>query len=141
MSEVNKFLRGLIPWTGFSQIGIPYERRERYAGESKADWITVIRLASVGIISFSNFPLYLGTIIGFIMSFLSFIFMAFEILLFIIYGKEIPGVATIIFIILLSFGLLFLLLGIFGLYIGQILDEVRKRPDYIIREKIGFENE
>ncbi len=60
--------------------------------------------------------------------------------MFLIYGREIPGVATIILFMLFSFGILFFLLGIIGGYVGKIYEEVKKRPDYIIRQKIGFEN-
>ena len=56
------------------------------------------------------------------------------------YGREIPGVATIILIMLFSFGILFFLLGIIGGYIGKIYEEVKKRPDYIIKQEIGFED-
>jgi len=58
--------------------------------------------------------------------------------LFMVYGREVPGVATTILIILFSFGILFFLLGIIGLYIGKIYDEVKKRPDFIVDCDVGF---
>lgn len=138
MEERDKFLRGIIPWTGFKQIGIPYERAPRYAGESKADIITVLKFAVNGIVSFSHFPLHIATLLGFALSIFSIIIIIGEVMLSFQYGRALPGIATTILVMLFSFGLLFLLIGIQGLYIGKIYDEVKKRPDYIIRNKIGF---
>lgn len=140
MEERNKFLRGIIPWTGFRQIGIPYERAPRYAGESKADIYTVLKFAVNGIVSFSYFPLHIATILGFIVSIVSFIMLIIEVAFLMIYGRVLPGAATTILVILFSFGLLFFLLGIIGIYIGKIYDEIKKRPDYIIMDKIGFDD-
>lgn len=140
MEERNKFLRGIIPWTGFRQIGIPYERAPRYAGESKADIYTVLKFAINGIVSFSYFPLHIATILGFIVSIVSFIMIIVELALVMIYGRVLPGTATTILVMLFSFGLLFSFLGIIGIYIGKIYDEIKKRPDYIIMDKIGFDD-
>ena len=139
LEEKNKFLRGLIPWTGFSRSGIEYDRAPRSAGESKADLSTVLNFAINGLFSFSNFPLHIASILGFALAILSFILILVEGTLFLFYGREIPGVATIILFMLFSFGILFFLLGIIGGYIGKIYEEVKKRPDYIIRQEIGFE--
>lgn len=140
MDERDKFLRGIIPWTGFKQIGIPYKRAPRFAGESKADIITVFKFATNGVVSFSHFPLQIATVFGFIISFISFIMIIVEFVLFLLQGRAIPGIATTILVMLFSFGLSFLLLGIIGVYIGKIFDEVKKRPDYIVKNEIGFED-
>ena len=140
LEEKNKFLRGLIPWTGYKKIGIEYDRAPRHAGKSKADISTVLNFAINGLFSFSNFPLHIASIFGFVLSLISFILIFIEGILFLMYGREIPGVATIILIMLFSFGILFFLLGIIGGYIGKIYEEVKKRPDYIIKQEIGFEN-
>ncbi|MDD4409973.1 MAG: glycosyltransferase family 2 protein, partial [Candidatus Pacebacteria bacterium] len=68
MEEKNKFLRGIIAWTGFKQTGIPYERPARYAGETKAGFCTAFNVAMNGIFSFSYFPLHIATILGFVIS-------------------------------------------------------------------------
>jgi glycosyltransferase involved in cell wall biosynthesis len=138
MKEQNKYLRGLIAWTGFKQIGIPYERPPRYAGNSKAGFSTAMDIAMNGIFSFSYFPLKLATIIGFALSVISFILILIELSLFFIYGREVPGYTSTILIILFLFGMLFLLLGILGIYLGRIYDEVKQRPNYIIKNEIGF---
>ena len=141
LEEKNKFLRGLIPWTGYKKIGIEYDRAPRHAGKSKADISTVLNFAINGIFSFSNFPLHIASILGFFLSLVSFLLIFVEGILFLMYGREIPGVATIILVMLFSFGVLFFLLGIIGGYIGKIYEEVKKRPDYIIKQEIGFENQ
>jgi glycosyltransferase involved in cell wall biosynthesis len=138
MKEQNKYLRGLIAWTGFKQIGIPYERPARFAGDSKAGFSTAIEVAMNGIFSFSYFPLKLATIIGFALSALSFSLIIIEISLFLIYGREVPGYTSTILIILFLFGMLFMLLGIVGIYMGRIYDEVKQRPNYIIIKEVGF---
>lgn len=138
MNEQNKYLRGLIAWTGFRQIGIPYERPARFAGDSKAGFSTALDVAMNGIFSFSYFPLKLATVIGFTLSVLSFVLIVFEISLFFIYGREVPGYTSTILLMLFLFGMLFLLLGIVGIYLGRIYDEVKQRPNYIIKKKVGF---
>jgi dolichol-phosphate mannosyltransferase len=139
MDENNKFIRGLVAWTGFKQIGIPFERPPRFAGESKADFITVVKLALDGIFSFSNFPLKIATIMGVIVSVISFIAIIFEISLFLIYGREVPGFTTLIIVMLFLFGMLFLILGIIGEYLARIYDEIKHRPIFIVNNTIGIE--
>ncbi|MGD0079996.1 MAG: glycosyltransferase family 2 protein [Methanoregula sp.] len=138
IGETNRLLRGIIAWTGFKQTGIPFERPPRFAGESKADFITIFKLALNGIFSFSDLPLKIATVLGFIISALSFLLLFIEIALYLIYGREVPGIATIIFVISFLFGMLFLILGVIGEYISRIYDESKKRPLYIVREEIGF---
>ncbi len=138
MHEDNKFIRGLVAWTGFKQIGIPFERPPRFAGESKADFITVVKLALDGIFSFSNFPLQIAMIIGVIISVISFIAILLELALFFIYGREVPGFTTLIIVMLFLFGMLFLILGIIGEYLARIYDEVKHRPSFIVDNTIGL---
>lgn len=138
MDEKNKFLRGIIAWTGFRQTGIPYERPARYAGEAKAGFCTALNVAMNGIFSFSYFPLHIATILGFIISAVSFLMIFIELALFFRYGQIVPGFTTTIILILFLFGMLFFLIGIVGIYIARIYDEVKQRPNFIVAEKIGF---
>lgn len=139
MGEKNRLLRGMIAWTGFKQAGIPFERPPRFAGESKANFITIFKLAINGLLSFSDIPLKIATVIGFIVAFLSFCLIIIELALFIIYGREVPGFTTLIILISAFFGVLFIILGIIGEYISRIYDEVKERPIFIIKETVGFE--
>lgn len=138
MNERNRMLRGIITWTGFKQYAINYERPPRFAGESKAAFVQVFKLALDGIFSFSYIPLKLTTYLGFIISVLSFIMIIVELALFLLYGREVPGFTTLIITILFLFGMLFMILGIIGEYIARIYDEVKQRPNYIVKKEIGF---
>jgi dolichol-phosphate mannosyltransferase len=138
LKEKNKFLRGLVVWTGFKQRGIPFERQPRFAGESKADFKTVWNVAMNGIFSFSYFPLKIATFMGFLLSTLSFVLALVEIYLYLAFGREVPGFTTLILVILFCFGMIFLMFGIMGTYIERIYDEVKQRPNYIVNNEIGF---
>jgi len=138
MGEKNRLLRGMIAWTGFKQTGIPFERPPRFAGESKANFLTVFKLAINGLVSFSDMPLKIATVIGFIVAFLSFCLILIELAFFIIYGREVPGFTTLIILMSAFFGVLFIILGIIGEYISRIYDEVKERPLYIVTNEIGF---
>lgn len=138
MKEKNKFLRGIIAWTGFKQMGIQYERPPRYAGNPKAGFCTAFNVAINGIFSFSYFPLQIATILGFLASITSFILIIVELGLYLMYGQVVPGFTTTIILILFLFGVLFLLLGIVGIYIARIYDEVKERPNFIVNDAIGF---
>ncbi|EKD65437.1 MAG: glycosyltransferase, WcaA [uncultured bacterium] len=138
MAERNKFLKGLTFWTGFKQIGIPYNRSKRFAGDSKADFITVLIVAANAIFSFSYIPLRLVTAVGFLLAIISFCVLIFEVSLFFIFGREAQGVLTIVVMISFLFGMLFIILGVLGEYLVRIYDEVKQRPSYIIRQKIGI---
>jgi len=138
MEEKNKFLRGVIAWTGFKQTGIPFERPPRYAGSPKAGFCTAFNVAINGIFSFSYFPLQIATILGFAASIISFILILVELGLYLRYGQVVPGFTTTIILILFLFGILFSLLGIIGVYIARIYDEVKERPNFIVNDVIGF---
>jgi len=138
MKEKNKFLRGLVVWTGFKQIGVPFERQPRFAGGSKAGFSAVWRVAMNGIFSFSYFPLQIATALGFGLATLSFMAAVYEIYLYLVFGREVPGFTTLILIVLSGFGILFLMFGVMGNYIERIYDEVKQRPNYIVNRVIGF---
>lgn len=138
MKEKNRFLRGIIAWTGFKQTGIPYERPARYAGETKAGFCAAFDVAMNGIFSFSYFPLHIATILGFMISAVSFGLIFLELALYFIYGQVVPGFTTTIILVLFLFGMLFFLIGIVGIYIARIYDEVKQRPNFIVTDKIGF---
>jgi len=140
MNERNRFIRGMVAWTGFKQIGIPFIRPPRFAGKSKGgDFNTIMTTATNGIISFSYLPLKLSMIIGFLVSVSSFAAILYILVLYLIYGSIIPGYFSTLIVILFFFGVLFIIIGIMGLYISKIYDEVKKRPMYIIKNKFGFD--
>lgn len=138
MSEQNKYLRGLIMWTGFKNIGIPFNRAKRFAGESKADFKTALYVALNGIFSFSYLPLRFVSILGIGITLLSFLMIGFYLYLYIVHGRETPGAATMILLTLSLFGILFFILGIISEYLARIYDEVKNRPTYIVKDKINI---
>lgn len=141
MPERNRFLRGMIPWAGYRQVGIEYERRSRFAGESKYNSVSMMLPFAVdAITSFSYFPLRIATYLGFIMAALSGLAILMVILLR-LFGPEAPllGQATTLVTVLFLGGVQLISLGIIGEYLGRIYDEVKARPLYLVDKKWEFE--
>jgi dolichol-phosphate mannosyltransferase len=138
MSEHNRFLRGMVFWTGFKSAGVPHERPERFAGESKAGSWRMIELAVRSILSYSNVPLRLITWAGVGISSLSFVLLIYEVIRAVFFGVPFAGFGTIMGVMLLMFGFLFTMLGVVAEYVGLIYEEVKQRPNYVVREKIGL---
>lgn len=143
ITEQNRFVRGLRAFAGFKQIGISYERAERAAGEVKYTFRKLLKLALDGLFDFSTFPLRLATYFGFIVAIPSFclgiFFIMHRILRFKVMGyspADVPGMASMTTGIFFLGGVMLIILGILGEYIGRIYWEVKKRPFYIIDEFI-----
>ena len=143
MPERNRFLRGMVPWLGFRQVGIPYERRARFAGESKFSGIRqMLPFAIDAMTSFSYLPLQLATYMGFGLAALSLLAIVVVIALR-LFGPSSPllGQATTLVVVLFLGGVPLISLGIIGEYLGRIYDEVKGRPLYLVDETWGFDNE
>lgn len=138
MPERNRILRGLFAWTGAKSIGVEYNRQERFAGDSKSNTLYALRFAINTMLSFSYIPLYIATGFGIILSLLSFIALLSFSIKFIFFGVPFDGFGTLICLILLLFGFLFLMLGIVGKYVAMIFKEVKGRPNFIVTDKIGL---
>ena len=130
--EKNLYLRGLITFIGFKQKGISYNRNKRFSGNSKISIVKYFDISLSAITSFTKTPLILIFIIGLSIFFLSIFLLILYLILYITGSINEPGFTTIILIQLFFFGLLMLLIGIVSIYVGYILDEVKKRPSYII---------
>ena len=140
MPERNKYLSGLRAYAGFKQIGVYVERGPRYRGEPKMSVSKLFKLAFDGIFSFSTIPLKMATILGLVSAIVSFIIGLIGLYVKFILGYEFLSWAYGLTTTFFMGGVQLLSLGIIGEYIGRIYDEVRQRPYYIIREKIGFES-
>lgn len=138
MPEHNRFVRGLRGWVGFKQIGIPYDRAGRAAGETKYSLRKLMGLAMDGLISFSSLPLKISGWMGFIAAFLGIIYLGIEFIKFFFFEKPPSGWASLIGVIVFFGGVQLLMLGIIGQYLGRVFDEVKQRPIYIIEQKAGF---
>ncbi|MGB3717347.1 MAG: glycosyltransferase family 2 protein [Candidatus Promineifilaceae bacterium] len=142
MPERNRFLRGMVPWVGYEQSGLPYEREARYAGESKFKSVKqMLPFAIDAITSFSYFPLQLATIFGFIIAGISLIAIIAVIILR-VFGPtgELSGQATTLVAVLFLGGVQLISLGIIGEYLGRIYDEVKGRPLFLVDRTWGIED-
>ncbi|SDH16081.1 dolichol-phosphate mannosyltransferase [Pedobacter terrae] len=132
ISEYELFLRGMVKWIGFKQIGIPYTPSPRLIGESTYQIKTLIKLALHGITSFSVKPLYTAVYLGFFLSFSSILYIPYVIYSFLA-NIEVSGWASIIMTIVFFGGLQLIILGIIGIYVGKMFMQTKNRPNYIIR--------
>lgn len=141
MPERNKFLRGLRAWAGFRQTALEYERDARYAGETKYTLSKLFRLALDGLVSYSFVPLRLAFVVGAIVSLGSFALAAVYFFQRIFSDNPIPrGFTTIAVLVLFLGGVQLLTIGIIGEYLGRIYDEVKRRPEFVVRETVGLDD-
>ena len=132
--ERDRFLRGLRAWVGYKQTGVPYVRAERMFGKTTNNFFKNFNWATKGIFSFSYVPLQLMTMVSLAVFILSFIGMAVQITLRILYPDLAPKGTTTILIAVLFIGSIQLLgISILGEYIGKIFEEVKQRPKYIVK--------
>lgn len=134
LDEKNLYLRGLISFIGFKQKGLNYERKKRFTGNSKISLFGYFDISLSAITSFTKTPLVLIFMLGIITFIISIFLLLVYFILFLAGNITEPGFTTIILIQLFFFGLLMFLIGIVSIYVGYILDEVKKRPTYIIDE-------
>lgn len=134
MRERQRFLRGMSSWVGFRQIGVPYKRAARFAGQTKYPLKKMLKLAMTAITSFSYFPLQLATWAGVILSALSFVLLVAMIILRAIQSNFLAGQATTLIAVIFLAGIQLICVGILGEYIGRIYDEVKGRPLYTTSE-------
>jgi glycosyltransferase involved in cell wall biosynthesis len=138
MPERSRFLRGLRSWVGFRQEPVEYDRPARLAGETKYSLRKLVGLALSGYIGFSAFPLRLASWLGFAAAFTGFALTSW-VLAHKVFGIAAPwGWASTAALILFMGGVQLIVLGVMGEYLGRMYDEVRGRPTYVVREKIGF---
>ena len=142
MPEHNKFLRGLFSWVGFKQAPIEYERQERFAGKTKYPLKKMLKLASDGIISFSTKPLKIIGGIGIISILISFILLIYAILSYAFKWNNLaPGWTSLMVAITFFAGVQLVSIWMISEYIARIYDDTKKRPEYIIDEKINIKEE
>ena len=141
LPEHNKFLRGLFSWVGFKQKAYEYERQERFAGETKYPLKKMLKLASDGIISFSNKPIKMVGALGIISIIISVIILIYALISYIFKLNELSAGWTSLMVAITFFaGVQLLSLWVISEYIGRIYDEAKGRPQYIVDKKINIEN-
>ena len=134
MRERHRFIRGMSVWVGFRQVGVPYQRAARFAGETKYPLKKMLRLALNAITSFSYFPLQVATYLGFFSAGLAIIAIPIVIAMRLYGSQAFFGQATTLIAVLFLGGVQLISLGILGEYIGRLYDEAKGRPLYIVRE-------
>lgn len=137
VGEYNRYMRGLIAWLGFRQVGVSYERHPRSRGTSKAPFWELVFFVFNAITSFSLKPLRLFTFAGFLLLSLSGVAAIVYVFLW-LFGSPPPGISTIILLLLGVIGLNSLGIGILGEYVGRTYSEVKQRPLYVVQEAINL---
>jgi polyisoprenyl-phosphate glycosyltransferase len=135
MPERSRFLRGMSAWVGFDQEPIAYDREERYAGETKYSLRRMLRFSFDAIASFSHVPLQLATVLGFFFSAVAFCAIPVAIG-FRIAGEFVPGITTVLLVVLLLGGIQLITVGIIGEYLARVYEEVKGRPLYVVRRPL-----
>ncbi len=138
LNEHNRFMKALFSWVGFKQVSLEYVRQERVAGTSKFRYWKLWNFALDGITASTTTPLRAWTYIGLALFVSTLLYALYIVVQTIIHGIDVPGYASLMVVILLMGSFNFLSLGILGEYVGRIAEEVRDRPLYIVRDKIGL---
>lgn len=134
MGEYNRFSKGIFGWVGFKTKWLEYENVERVAGETKWSFWKLFKYSMEGIVAFSTTPLYLSSIMGFIICFVAFIMACFYIVKTLVFGDPTAGFPSLVCIILFLGGIQLIGIGVVGMYLSKTYLETKKRPIYIVRE-------
>ena len=121
---------------GFTQTAVSYDRDPRYAGETKYTARSMLRFSLDALVSFSHVPLQAATVPGFIFAAIAFLGIPVAIG-FRIAGEFVPGITTVLLAVLLLGGIQLIAIGVIGEYLGRVYDEVKRRPMYVVRERIN----
>lgn len=137
LRESHRFVRGLVAWAGFRQTAVEYDRAARVAGETKYPLRKMISFALDGIASFSILPLRAATYIGVIVGIASVLYGIVAIITALV-GVTVPGWTTTVVLVSFLFSVQLLVTGVLGDYVGRIYEQVKRRPLYVVAEKINY---
>lgn len=138
LGERARFSKGLYAWIGFKSTGVLFDVAERAHGTTKFSYRKLTRFAFDGLTSFSTMPLRVWTYIGVVISAFAITYATIFLLRTLFYGVDVPGFPSLIVSVTFFAGVQLITLGVLGEYIGRIFAEVKRRPLYIIDERIGF---
>lgn len=136
IKEKDLFMRGMISWLGFRQYGIKYQPQKRNWGSTKYSFGKMVKFAMVGITSFSIKPLHISTVFGYMIAGIAFLYALYALYVKIFTDNTIEGWTSVLVGVLFIGGIQLIMIGILGGYIGRLFIESKKRPNYIIKEKI-----
>lgn len=137
LRETHRFVRGLVAWVGFKQIAVEYDREARAAGETKYPLRKMLAFAFDGIASFSIVPLRAASYVGVLVGLFGVLVMIFAVVSWMM-GKTIQGWTTIIILLSFLFSVQLVIIGVLGEYVGKIYEQVKRRPLYVVAERINF---
>ena len=137
--ESNRLTFGIISWSGFSQTQVPYHRAPRHAGKSKWSFSQLVKTAIDTFVSFSYVPLRFISYFGLIVSLLAFTFAIYVVIDYFVAGTALTGWPSLMAAILFFGGAQLLTLGVVGEYIWRISEESKRRPLYLVKERLGVE--
>jgi polyisoprenyl-phosphate glycosyltransferase len=137
LPERTRFLKGMYAWVGFRTEALPYSPAARAHGQSSFKPIKLAALALSGVTAFTTWPLRALTLIGFVLAALAFGYGAFLTVDHLINGTSVSGWTTIVVLLLLFAGVQLLSMGVLGEYLARIFDEVKGRPLYLVRRRLG----
>lgn len=138
LPERNRFMKGLFSWVGFNQTAIYYDRHPRHAGRTKYNYWGMWNLAIDAITSFSSVPLRVWSYLGGMTASFAFLYAFFLVVRTLLYGRDWPGYASTIVVILFMGGVQLISLGVIGEYLSRIYIEVKQRPSFLVRESYGL---
>ncbi len=136
MQEYNRFTKGIFGWVGFRTKWLEYENIERAKGETKWNFWKLFIYSLDGITAFSTVPLMLASVVGVVFCVLAFVMILFIIIRKLLFGDPVSGWPSLVCIILMTSGVQFFCTGILGQYLAKTYMEVKKRPHYLVREKL-----
>lgn len=139
LRERNRYLRGMTAWIGFTQTAVHYDRDVRHSGETKYPLRKMVRFALDAIVSFSHAPLQVASVVGFWCALLAFAGVPVAIVMRLA-GQFVPGITTVVLAVLLLGGLQLMALGVVGEYVGRIYEEVKKRPLYVVGDRVNLDD-
>ncbi len=137
ITENNRYMKGLYAWVGYRSMAVPFTARKRHSGHSRFSFLKLFKLGLSGLTGFSVIPLKLVSITGLLVSIFAFC-LGIEILIeHFVSQKPVPGWPTLAVGMMFFAGIELLALGIIGEYVGNIFEEVKRRPLYLIAEEIS----
>ncbi len=137
LPERTRFMKGLFAWVGFKQATVFYDRHARFAGKTKWNYWRLWNFAIDGITSFSSTPLKVSSYLGLFIALMAFVYAMFLVVRIMIYGKDLPGYASLMVVVLFLGGIQLITLGVIGEYLGRVYAETKGRPLYIVRDYYG----
>lgn len=141
LPERNRFMKGLFSWVGFRQVGVPYVRPQRTEGETSWNYVRLWRFALDGLTAFTTLPLRVWTGIGLAAAMVALAFAVGIVVRVLLVGRDVPGYASLMVVTLLGIAAQLIALGVLGEYVGRMYAEVKGRPIYLVRDRIGFDSD